>query len=974
MKKVLQKFGAFLLIPTACLLFPAFDPPEADAQVFGKNKVQYKDFHWQKTETPHFDIYYYQGEEDLARFASTVIEEANDALKEDFNHTLSQRIPVLIYNSHNDFQQTNVILELIDEYTGGFTEVYKNRVVVPFQGSYEDFRHVLHHELTHAFEFDLLYGGGGIGSLLTRSTVIQLPLWLMEGMAEFTSQGTRGDVEMVMQDVVIHEGLLSIRELNFVGDYRAYKQGQSLLNFISERYGRKKVGEIFHQARALGGIEKAFKKTLRISLSELTEQWHNSLKRKYWPLFAEKKELNEVARQLTYHRKEKSFFNVSPAISPDGEKIAYLSDRNNYSDLYIISSIDGRRLKHLVKGERSGGFESLHMTRAGITWSPDGSKLAFSAKGGALDRLYIVDALDGDVEKRFDFDLDGLYTPSWSPDGEEIVFVGLKDGSSDLYLLTIATGDLTRLTQDRFDDRDPSWAPEGQRITFVSDRPLPEDTLWHYGQYAVYLMDVGATAPPESGRLPEPLTSRHSGRLASPRFSPDGEKILYTLDNNLYFTELETRKNTQLTNLIGRIFSLSLSDDGERLAIAGYEEGGWDIYMIKGPMDLPMVEKVQSEKKEEEIDYTVSIQDTLSLNSKKVGFHLSPDWAAGGFSYSTTFGFSGQSQVAFSDILGNHRFYLGTDFYSSNILDSNILLLYWYLPKRIDYGLALYQQKDYYLLGAGINEVLVAERKIYGGVGLIQYPFDRFHRLDFQFEVYSIRDIQALLRNDFGNNWEIVYQDTLGALVLFPSLAFTKDTSLWGSTGPVNGSRHRLSIGKTFMGSGFSFTTAVADLRKYVGVGKRSTFATRLVGGSSWGEDRIQGNFYLGGSQNLRGFDDYEFIGSNVGLLNLEYRYPLIDRMKIAFPLLMEFRGIRGVLFTDLGAVTDRVGDFRVSSSSDRGLLGFELDDLKASFGFGTRMRFSFFVLKLDFAWATTGWTQSTTSKMRTHFSLGTDF
>jgi Tol biopolymer transport system component len=861
-----------------------------------------------------------------------------------------------------------VILELIDEFTGGFTEIYKNRVVVPFQGSYEQFRHVLHHELTHAFEFDLLYGGSGIGSLLTRGALVQLPLWLMEGMAEFTSQGTRGDISMMMQDAVIHEGLLPIQTLNFVGDYRAYKQGQALLNYISERYGRKKVGELFHQARTLGGIQKAIEKTLKIEPGELSQQWHNSLKKQYWPLVAEKDRMEEIARKLTHHKAEGSFFNVSPAISPDGEKIAYLSDRNNYSDLYVISAIDGRRLKHLVKGERSGGFESLHLSRAGLSWSPDGSKIAFTAKGRSGDRLYIVDTQDGDVEKRFEFDMDGLFTPSWSPSGEEIVLVGLKDGSSDLFLLKMETGDLTRITHDQYDDRDPSWSADGQKLIFVSDRPLEEDTLWQYGRYGIFVMDMGTFYG-----TPLPVTQKYSSRLSAPQFTPDGEKILYSMNYNLYITEIESGSTYQLTDLLGGVFSLSLSGDGGRIAFAGYDAGGWDIYMMKDPLELPMVEFQQEEESPEEI-FTVSIEDTFAITSERVGFKLSPDWAAGAFSYSTAFGFAGQSQVAFSDILGNHRFYMATDLFSSNILDSNFLFLYWFLPKRIDYGVALFQQRDYYLLGLDQDEALVAERKIYGGAGLAQYPLDRFHRLEFEMDVYTIQDIISLLRFSDEGQVEEVNRDKDGAFLIFPSLAFVRDTSLWGSTGPVNGSRFRFSVGRTAPGSDLSFTTTLGDIRKYIPIGKRSSFATRFIGGSSWGEDQDEGNFYLGGSQNLRGFDDYELIGSKVGLLNLEYRYPLIDRLRLAFPILMEINGVRGVLFTDFGGVTDTLDNFKAVKSSDDGILGIELQDLKSSFGFGSRMRFSFFVLKLDFAWATTGWTKATTSKMRTHLTLGSEF
>ncbi len=128
----------------------------AQDRYFGKNKVQYQDFDWYYIQTHHFDIYYYQKGFAMANFAADVLEKAYTEVKEQLDYDVKKRIPVILYNSSSQFQQTNVIPDLIEESVGGFTESFKTRIVVPFDGSYEDFRHVLHHELTHAVIFDML--------------------------------------------------------------------------------------------------------------------------------------------------------------------------------------------------------------------------------------------------------------------------------------------------------------------------------------------------------------------------------------------------------------------------------------------------------------------------------------------------------------------------------------------------------------------------------------------------------------------------------------------------------------------------------------------------------------------------------------------------------------------------------------------------------------------------------------------------
>jgi hypothetical protein len=138
----------------------------AQETYFGKNKVHYSNFDWQYVQTRHFDLYFYANGYQTAKFAAHVMESAYVEISKELNYYLQNRVPVFVYNSHSDFQQTNIISSLIPEGVGGFTEAFKNRIVIPFAGSYEEFRHVLHHELTHAIVYDMIYGNS-LGSLLS---------------------------------------------------------------------------------------------------------------------------------------------------------------------------------------------------------------------------------------------------------------------------------------------------------------------------------------------------------------------------------------------------------------------------------------------------------------------------------------------------------------------------------------------------------------------------------------------------------------------------------------------------------------------------------------------------------------------------------------------------------------------------------------------------------------------------------------
>lgn len=918
----------------------------AHPQLFGKNKVQYKNFRWKVMKTAHFEVYFYQGEEYLADYVSSMADRAYEKLETDFSIGLSKTVPIIIYNSHNDFEQTNVIPELIEESVGGFTEIFKNRVVIPFTGSYKDLERVLAHELTHAFQFDILYGRGP-GALVARVYQIQFPTWFAEGLAQFESKEWDTESDMILRDLVISEKLIPIDQLEYLyGSYLIYVEGESILRYIEERYGRKKVFELFHQLRMQKNIGKAFKETFGLSITEFDKEWQKWLKLRYWPLVGEKKPIEEYGRALTDHSKDGSILNVSPKLSPDGNKLVYISDRSGYSDLYLISALDGTLLKHLVKGERSSGFESIHIQRGGIGWSPDGRKIAFVAKSHGRDIIYIMDVNTGKLIDRLKLDLDAVYSPDWSPSEDVICFVGLKNGASDIYLYDLYKRKLIRLTNDRYDERDPSWSPSGDLIAFTSDRGELG------GKYALFTMKSDGSGVNQ--------LSFRSDLVSSPTWDETGKFLAFISDlngvPNIYLLDIETNGYTQLTDALTGITAIHWV--GNKLVFSGFKNVGWDLYTMRDPLEFAgeLVYAEVEPATEEEFNFGSTKREV-----EKYGLRFTPDWMVGGISYSTAYGLSGQTEIAISDILGNHQIYLVSDLIQ-NIEESNFFLAYWYLPKRIDYGFAIFQQKYYYLL---LNEGtdILSERE-YGIASLISYPFDKFRRVDFQFDSY-LRE-RTLYEYQLGAWWAYGREKRL---VLIPYLSLVYDNTLFGTTGPIDGLRYNITYGKSIgiSSDALCFEVLMGDARKYWKLTDRYSFATRLLCASTKGKDAE--SFWIGGSESVRGYEDYSFSGKYVSFLNMELRHPFIDRFKLAFPLPIEIKNLRGVLFLDMGAVTNSLRELKFTENTSNGL---RLKDLRLGFGAGIRFPISFFIIKLDFAKNTD--LQEVSRRTYVHFSLGSDF
>jgi len=267
---------------------------------FGKNKVQYKVFKWKFLQTPHFDVYFYQGEESLAQFAAVVAESSLASLSRNLQYNISNRIPLVIFQSHNDFQQNNIIDQYMPEGVGGVTELFKNRVLVPFEGKFEMFRHVIHHELLHAFMNDMFYGGS-IQNIISKNITLSIPNWFSEGMAEYQSlNGIDKAEDMYIRDAIINNYLPPIE---YADGYMAYRAGQSFFAYLADFYGDFKLGELMNNIKSRGNVEAGFKETFKLNIEELSERWLKEMNRIYWSDSKTREEITDFSKNLTDHTK-----------------------------------------------------------------------------------------------------------------------------------------------------------------------------------------------------------------------------------------------------------------------------------------------------------------------------------------------------------------------------------------------------------------------------------------------------------------------------------------------------------------------------------------------------------------------------------------------------------------------------------------------------------------------------------------------
>ena len=968
------------------------------AQAFGKNKITAQRFDWHIHRTEHFDIHYYPSEAKLVPIMAAIAEEAYEQHSEDFEHDLQDRTPLILYKSHKDFQETNIILQELHEGIGGFAELFKHRIVIPFTGSLEAFREVIFHELIHIFQYDIIYQKPH-ARIYSGEFLYSPPIWFIEGMADYFAEDNDAIGEMVIRDASMNNNIVPLPQLqNFnrlSSPYIGYKLGQLAVAYLTETYGREKIAEILRGLRQsrTKDLDRVFREVLGVELEAFDKAWRQTVRRRYWPLIEDRELPDLVAKNLT--EKSQYSHNIKPIWSPSGDIIAYVTGNDGFLEVVLMSAKTGERIERVTKRFFREKYEEIRTDFSGfgrsLAWAPDGDRIAFVAKHHDANYLLEVNILTEKLTQYFRLDYDNISSPDYDGSGERIVFSALKEGQTDLYSIELLTGEIDRLTFDAFNDTHPSWHPTTGKIVYTSERgrknrlvlidlnngtervltngtynaispswtPDGESILFcadGQGIYDIYRLSVVASEEVTSGQLP--VASKENSFLETGNWKLETD----TLETGNWKLAL-----TRLTSMMTGCFNPSLSPDGKQLLFSVYQNGKYDVHTME--IAKTIEEKVEViDVAEPTAVLTAEKPETYRIARRK--YSTKSSFALDAIFPDFTLGADGilrsAVQIIGSDMLGNHR--IGVSVMSqSSYLAPDFIAQYGFLTHRTDIGAMVYNYHEYHILG-GIQSRRGILQRITGLGTYLNYPFDRYHRLDLNFSMYS----QPFSFN-FQTSRPLDPFDDRGLLTM-GSIAFVGDTTMWREWAPYTGSRYRIELERAFptLGSELSLTNVIFDARRYFGLGRRSTLAARLLFGGSFGADKSY--FYLGGIDTLRGYDYEALVGTRIGLINLEVRIPLIDVLHFGWPIRWTLGGIRGIIFADLGGAWS---DWQYGPENPFNIFVREenrirLDDAKAAVGIGMRLELGLF--SIDFAAARHTDLSRLEPGFKYHFGLGQAF
>jgi hypothetical protein len=909
--------------------------PALHAQWYGRNKVQYQRFEFKIMKTRHFDVYFYLQDEQTVKLASLMAERWYSRLSRMFNHELKGRQPLILYGSSPEFQQTTVISELLGEGTGGVTESFKRRIILPYGASLTETDHVIGHELVHAFQYDLMAQGhsdaarGNEGGL-------RIPLWFIEGMAEYLSIGpVDTNTSMWMRDAVRRKELPQISKLDNSYKYFPYRWGMAVWAYITGRWGDEVIGKMMKAVGRAGDYEVILESTLGIKLKQLSADWHKAMQDAYAPLADKTVALDKVGKPL-FRGVESNPYNIAPSISPDGRSIVFLSTRDLFSiDLYLADADTGKVRRKIISTAVDPHFESIQFIRSAGAWDFQGEKFVLAGVVGGRPVLTILDMKKDKTEREIPFkELAEILSPSWSPDGRYITFTGMAGGVSDLFIYDLKDNVLKQMTRDVFADLQPVWSPDGKTIAFVTERFSTNLDWVDVGNYELALLDV------ESGAV-QKLLAFPSGKNINPQWTADSKALYFLSDQSgktdIYRIDIASAKITQVTNLYTGVAgitelspSLSVATETGRVVFAGYLNGYHSIYSIDDPAVLegqsflaqferdPAILPARTEPEgallgllrnplfglPKESNFTIAAYkpkialDYVTPPSIAVGADRFGTYAAGGIS------------AYWSDMLGYHTL-ITTAFTGSRLIDTSAIVGYLNNKGRFNWGTAaqrvVYPYPYYFITQDRLTGIITETEDVFR---LINYDLSVFGSYPFsqvsRFQLSAGYRIQDFNRTVYQRTYDpsgilLDYQkfkrNTPPALnYAYASAGFFYDTGIFGATSPILGQNIGLSASQS-LGS-ISYTTATADFRKYFMPIRPITLAFRALHMGRYGKGSEDSRFYplyIAYWDLVRGYESFSneelsyydqnpgeafnysrLYGSKMLMGNVELRFPLL--------------------------------------------------------------------------------------------------
>jgi hypothetical protein len=622
-----MSFRRGLLVVLVLLYFSVEQAMAQQArEVFGKNRIQYRQFNWLYLSGENFDVYYYDARKSVAAEALQFLEAEFDRITDLIGYPPYFKTKVFIYNSLTDLRQSNVGLNHTFYNVGGETEFIKPYVEVAHLGTVQEFKEELLFRISDLMLKEMMFGGN-LKDMFQSSILMNLPDWFVDGAALYVSKGWNTEMDDHIRQLMMTR---KAKRATKTTGRDAALVGQSIWNFIAERYGKSSVANILNYTRVTRNEERSVLITLGISFKQLMIEW-----RKYYSdqekSIAQSYVFPSDSLSLTDQSNKTTVF-TTVKLSPDGQSIAYAeNDRGHY--IVKVRSLNSKKEKTIITGGSKVINQRVDYRLPLISWADEKTLGVIAVKNGE----YVFWLYDLETRTKLPRQLErfsNIRSMEFSSNGRLVVLSADFEGKSDLFLLSSRRDRVKRLTNDLYDDLDPTFVPNTNRIVFSSNRT--HDTLRANirpefeklnDNYNLFVYDLDSTKFLLT-RLTNTITKDYAPTAL------DEDNIYYLSDQrgivNLFKFNKRTGIYTQVTNFATGISAYDINFPASTMSYVMNKKFKQNIFVDRSfnpnrqmftpatrRKELQQARVIRERKKQQDENKSMSIKDLLNARMKE---------------------------------------------------------------------------------------------------------------------------------------------------------------------------------------------------------------------------------------------------------------------------------------------------------------------------------------------------------------------
>ena len=449
-------------------LLPLISMAQVNTVEYGKNRLQFKKFNWKFYQSPNFNTYVSQGGTELGKFAAQVAEEELKGIETFIEYSLQRRANIVVYNSYDDYKQSNIGLGIDWQNAGGLTKLVNNKIVVFFDGNHEHLRMQIRQGIAKVLTDNLLFGDD-IGEVASNSALLDLPKWLTDGYIEYAAENWSTEYDDALKNAMLSADYTNFYQFAFAKPTLA---GHAFWFYFGEKYKKENTTYFLYLARIYKNLNNASLKICKKKFKEVLADFMTYEQDKYYKDIRQRKNAPKGTLSVSEDVTKNDYFRFQANPNPRNNNYAVVEfSKGVYRVKYVENFYDTKVL--LDKGVRTHQGD-INPNYPILAWDVKGTRLLVIYWEAGHTKMFVYDAIA--KYKRFKQEITGfdqILDASFMLDANTLVMSAVKNGHSDIYSYKIEEQKTEQITNDIYDDLNPTFVsfPNRSGIIFSSNRP-----------------------------------------------------------------------------------------------------------------------------------------------------------------------------------------------------------------------------------------------------------------------------------------------------------------------------------------------------------------------------------------------------------------------------------------------------------------------------------------------------------------------